>query len=173
MLAKAESDAAQAAVAADTAGTNAWADSVYSRVSSELSQQEGVEVVKRGDNGINVRIGDVGMFRAGSTILSESGQRALSIVGDSLLRAKGSRIIVEGHTDNVPVGSASTFSSNQDLSFKRAAAAMNYLNFNAGIPLESMAVAGLGDRFPIADNNTAEGRQRNRRVEIVLTEGAN
>ena len=74
---------------------------------------------------------------------------------------------VIGHSDNVPVGDGGRYSSNEALSFARATSTMEFLR-SEGVPLERMSAAGYGDRYPVATNDTAEGRQQNRRVDIVL-----
>jgi outer membrane protein OmpA-like peptidoglycan-associated protein len=73
---------------------------------------------------------------------------------------------VEGHTDNT--GSAA---KNQDLSLKRALAVRDYL-ISQGIPASSTDAEGFGASSPVADNATADGRSRNRRVEIVVSGGS-
>jgi outer membrane protein OmpA-like peptidoglycan-associated protein len=77
------------------------------------------------------------------------------------------RFNVEGHTDNT--GSVET---NNELSLRRAISVRDYL-ISQGVAASSTDVAGLGSARPIADNTTADGRARNRRVEIVITGGAN
>lgn len=77
----------------------------------------------------------------------------------------GLQFDVEGHTDNV--GSAA---ANNELSLRRATAVRNYL-VGQGIAAASVDVAGLGSSRPQGDNATAEGRARNRRVEIVVSGG--
>jgi outer membrane protein OmpA-like peptidoglycan-associated protein len=75
------------------------------------------------------------------------------------------RFNVEGHTDST--GSVAT---NNELSLKRAMTVRDYL-IEQGVPASSIDVAGLGFSAPIGDNSTAEGRARNRRVEIVVSGG--
>ena len=73
---------------------------------------------------------------------------------------------VEGHTDNVPI-STDRFPSNWELSAARAASVVRLFGEN-GIDPERLAVMGMGEHQPIADNDTAEGRNRNRRVLVVV-----
>lgn len=72
------------------------------------------------------------------------------------------KLTIEGHTDNV--GNAQ---SNRELSEKRAAAVKAFLAATYGIDAARMTATGLGDQKPIAPNTTPEGRQQNRRVELV------
>ena len=80
--------------------------------------------------------------------------------------AKG-EIEINGHTDNVPMNSAQ-FPSNEELSDARALSVFYYLINNTSIDKTNMVHAGMGDRDPIADNATADGRSKNRRVEIKI-----
>lgn len=80
-------------------------------------------------------------------------------------------IVVEGYTDNVQVGpelQAAGISNNLDLSAKRAVSVANYLT-SRGVKPDLVSVHALGESHPAASNDTAEGRAKNRRVEITLT----
>ena len=81
----------------------------------------------------------------------------------SLLNYPSLRLTIEGHTDIT--GSAET---NQTLSGQRANAVRNYL-VSQGLNAGSLSAQGLGTNNPVADNGTAEGRQKNRRVEIIVS----
>jgi chemotaxis protein MotB len=76
-------------------------------------------------------------------------------------------IEVEGHTDNVPMTS-NTFEDNDVLSMYRALTVANYIRSNTSIEASHIKSSGRGEYSPIADNSTAEGRARNRRVEIKI-----
>jgi flagellar motor protein MotB len=78
--------------------------------------------------------------------------------------------LVEGHTDDLPVGRSlkSLYFSNWELSAARAAAVVRYLQYGQGIDPARLEVAGLGGYRPLEPNDTPQDRQRNRRVEIVL-----
>ena len=89
-------------------------------------------------------------------------------IGDVLAEMKDAHINVVGHTDNRPVGSQSRFASNAELSFARASSALLFMNRNAGVSSDNLSASGLGAGYPIADNNTVEGRTANRRVEFLL-----
>jgi outer membrane protein OmpA-like peptidoglycan-associated protein len=77
----------------------------------------------------------------------------------------GSRVIIEGHTDNIPTGKQ--HSDNFDLSLRRARAVANIL-VSHGISPDRISVIGYGDAHPIDSNDTEEGRAKNRRVEVKL-----
>ncbi|MDR1560313.1 MAG: OmpA family protein, partial [Clostridiales bacterium] len=78
---------------------------------------------------------------------------------------------VEGHTDNIPISTAQ-FASNWELSAARATTVVRLLVDMAGIPPEKMSAVGYGEYKPVADNSTAEGRGKNRRVDIILLSSA-
>ena len=79
------------------------------------------------------------------------------------------RVVIEGHTDNMPIKSSSAawYRDNMDLSFLRAKAVADLL-VNNGVSPERVSVIGYGDTRPIASNKTVEGRAKNRRVEVKL-----
>jgi len=79
----------------------------------------------------------------------------------------GSTVTIQGHTDNVPIRYAA-FKDNQQLSEARAAAVVKFLVDLLGVPKEFLRSEGFGDTRPVASNDTPEGKQANRRVEIVI-----
>nr|MCU0254512.1 OmpA family protein [Acidobacteriota bacterium] len=87
-----------------------------------------------------------------------------------LIRSSGAWATVEGHSDNLPIRSA-TFPSNWELSAARAGAVVRFLVAHGLAPVRLEAV-GHADTRPLGDNATDEGRQRNRRVEILLRTGS-
>ena len=115
------------------------------------------------------------MFRAGSSQLTEEGSSVLATVGNSIADIDNRKIVVEGHSDNTPLGARleKRFVDNWGLSMARAVSTANFLTRNTGIPANLLSVSGLGDTDPVADNSTVEGRQQNRRVEILLVDDRN
>ena len=80
----------------------------------------------------------------------------------------GGRIVIEGHTDDVPLSGHNRFRSNWDLSGARAGAVADYLSERGGVPRERLMVRGMADTKPVAANDTREGRAKNRRIEILV-----
>ena len=78
-------------------------------------------------------------------------------------------VLIEGHTDNVPYKGNAQLSSNWDLSTKRATSIVKILKENSLINAENLTAAGRGEYAPIATNDTAEGKAKNRRIEVILT----
>jgi outer membrane protein OmpA-like peptidoglycan-associated protein len=112
--------------------------------------------------GLVVDMGDV-LFNTGKADLYPEGREALAKLSGILLNYPSLRLTIEGHTDNI--GSAET---NQALSEQRADAVRNYL-VSQGLNAASLSAKGLGMNNPVGDNGTAEGRQKNRRVEIIVS----
>uniref|UniRef100_UPI0040575C50 OmpA/MotB family protein n=1 Tax=Acetatifactor sp. TaxID=1872090 RepID=UPI0040575C50 len=107
------------------------------------------------------------LFDSGSADLKEDASKVLEKVGVILERYSNGTIEIEGHTDNIPINT-SKFASNEELSSARALSVFYYLTENTVIDPTYLRHAGMGERVPIADNSTAEGRSKNRRVEIKI-----
>ncbi len=159
----AERDSALAA-ASDTS----WADNLSADLTQAFGGLEGTEVTARNDNSVSIKVGNTGLFRLGGTNLSDAGKSVLDSIGTRLIEQTDSNINVVGHTDNVPVGTASRFSNNAELSLARASSALKHLT-EVGVSPERMSASGVGDIYPIASNDTEAGQRSNRRVEIVLS----
>jgi len=91
-------------------------------------------------------------------------------VGGAVAQTDGT-VSIEGHTDNVPIAFSERFQSNWDLSAARSAAVADYLLGNTELQQGRVTVSGFADTKPLDTNDTAEGRARNRRIEIIVDEG--
>ncbi len=107
------------------------------------------------------------LFDSGSDELKEESYAVLEKVGKILERYAEGIVEIEGHTDNVPI-SSSRFPSNEELSSGRALSVFYYMTENTLLDETRLKHAGMGERIPIADNSTPEGRSKNRRVEIRI-----
>lgn len=107
------------------------------------------------------------LFASGEAELVEDAQPIMSKVGDVLKQYTNYKIEVIGHTDSVPQSKAPYY-NNDVLSFWRARSVATYLAENKNLGWENVEFTGKGEREPIADNDTEEGRKMNRRVEIRL-----
>ena len=116
------------------------------------------------ERGLVSEIGGV-QFATGTSNLSTSAREGLARFAGIVASYPGLRFTVEGHTDNT-----GTIAKNNELSLRRAIAVRDYL-IGQNVAASMIDVAGLGPSRPIADNTTAEGRARNRRVEIVVSGG--
>lgn len=106
------------------------------------------------------------LFASGRADLSVEGKTALQEVLDILLEFKDRRFMVAGHTDNLPI-KGRRFKDNWDLSTSRAVTIVQSM-IEAGFEPANLAAAGYGEHDPVAPNDTEEGRQLNRRIEIIL-----
>jgi chemotaxis protein MotB len=124
----------------------------------------GVIGIHESANGLVVSLQEAGFFDSGAAGIRTSALpvlvRIAAVLPQSALR-------VEGHTDNVPIHTAQ-FASNWELSSSRASSIARLLLLHGNVHAENMSVAGYAEFHPATSNDTAEGRARNRRVDIVL-----
>jgi len=109
------------------------------------------------------------LFKSGSYTVDVRGAQALKQLGQVLSQNKDINIVIEGHTDNIPYKGSGALKDNWDLSVKRATSIVRILSINKGIDPQRMTVAGRSKYLPIISNESAEGRSKNRRTEIILT----
>ena len=143
----------------------------YEELVQNLSKEveKGELQVKQYKNMLSVDLAEQIFFDSGKATLKKGGKDVLKKVGDALKGYENKIIRVVGHTDNVPVAKSlqKTFPSNWDLSVARATNVVRFLQ-EVGIPPERMVAAGRPEYDPVAPNETPEGRQKNRRIEIML-----
>lgn len=116
--------------------------------------------------GVVVRFSDRLFFDLGKAELRKESLVVLADVA-KVLRNLPNHIRIEGHTDNLPIHNA-RYPSNWELSTARATTVIRYLIEELGFAPDRLSAAGYGEYRPVADNSTAEGRARNRRVDIVV-----
>lgn len=109
------------------------------------------------------------LFKTGQWEVDPKGQQALSNLAEVLGQNPDINVLVEGHTDNVPMRGTGSVKDNWDLSVMRATAVTRILLKNKGIEPKRITSAGRGEFFPIDEDKTPEARQKNRRTEIILT----
>ena len=119
---------------------------------------------------LTVNILDRILFDSGEADLKPDGQAVMLKIAAFLAQHPELKIHVIGHTDNVPIrGNArSRFPTNWELSTARALAAVRFLTERAGVDPRRVGAVGYGEFRPVADNSTAEGRARNRRIAITI-----
>jgi len=108
------------------------------------------------------------LFESGKTDVDAKGVEAIKNLCKVLEREPDITILIEGHTDNVPIKSA-TIKDNWDLSVLRATAIVRIMTGASKIDPRRLTAAGKGEFFPVDKANTAEARRKNRRTEIILT----
>jgi chemotaxis protein MotB len=109
------------------------------------------------------------LFKTGQWNVDPNGQRALRDLSQLLAENTDVNIMVEGHTDDVPMHGSGAVKDNWDLSVMRATAVTKILTQNGQIDPSRIIAAGRSKYVPLTTNETAEGRQMNRRTEIILT----
>lgn len=139
-------------------------ESVEARLAEEI-EDELLEIVVFED-GVMVRVREADSFPSGSAQLQPGFMPVLDKLQDLLDESSG-RIIVSGHTDNVPI-STSAYPSNWVLSAARAASVVHYLSEIRLTDPERIEIRAFADTVPVADNDTAENRAKNRRIEINI-----
>lgn len=109
------------------------------------------------------------LFASGSWTVSKEGEKALDEIAAILAMNPDISVMVEGHTDNVPMKGKNQVKDNWDLSVMRASAIAKILLKNKEIAPERIVPSGRGEYCPIVDNESVEARAKNRRSEIILT----
>lgn len=124
--------------------------------------------VEEHDGKVYVSMSDKLLFQSGSDQVEAKGKDALKTLAGVMEKHPDIDILVEGHTDNIPISTA-VFKDNWDLSVKRATSIVRILTTDFSLAPTRVAAAGRGEFFPKASNSTAEGRAKNRRTEIILS----
>lgn len=166
---RAHQDANQARQQADLARS----DASMARAETLSAEQQAAELqaqinllnAKVTERGWVVTLGDV-LFDTGKANLKSSTSQHLTDLAQFLGKYPGRGALIEGHTDNV-----GNDDYNQGLSQRRADSVRNYLQ-NHGIASSRLSSSGKGETLPIAGNDSASGRQQNRRVEVIITDNA-
>ena len=111
------------------------------------------------------------LFESGSWTVGSEGKKAVDLVGKVLGDNPEISVLIEGHTDNDKITGTigGGVENNWDLSTKRATAIVNILSANTKIKKENLTAAGRGEFAPLMSNESAEGKAKNRRIEIILT----
>ncbi|MCW8926291.1 MAG: OmpA family protein [Xanthomonadales bacterium] len=138
---------------AETAAAKAEMESLR----GQLSELE----AKQTERGLLITLGDV-LFEFNKSELRTGGQRNLLPLAEALKARTDQLVIIEGHTDSI-----GNHAYNMTLSESRAEAVEHYL-VEQGVAFNRISIKGLGPDFPVADNGSNEGRQLNRRVEVIL-----
>lgn len=130
---------------------------------------EGLVTVETAESKIIIRIQEKGSFPSGSADFNPGFLDVIDRISDALVRSPG-RVIVAGHTDNVPIYN-SRFRSNWELSSARAVTVVHALLMNPGIAEDRVLIEGHADSHPLVPNDTPENRAKNRRVELIIVRG--
>ena len=141
---------------------------IETSLKDEIAAQE-IELVELEDT-LKVVFIDKILFDSGSIEINQKGKKLLLVVAESVRGHKEQKVVVEGHTDNRPLGPTlkEKFPTNWELSTARAAAVVRFLQEEGRLQPERLSVRGYSFYRPLAPNDTEEGRHQNRRIEIIL-----
>ena len=143
-------------------------DALVNKLSHEVDQ--GHLQIKQYQNMLTVDVADKIFFDSGSAEIKETGMAVLKKVGEALALYPDKIIRVVGHTDTIPLTklAQTVYPTNWELSVARATTVVRFLQDECGIKPERLVAAGRGPYQPVATNRTPAGRQKNRRIEIML-----
>ncbi len=152
----------------EVAETKSTYESLIGELQGEISRGE-IKITRAVDR-LTVNLVDKILFDSGKVEIKGKGLEVLKRLGEILRELQEKQIRIEGHTDDVPIGPdlKEEFPTNWELSTRRAANVVRYLQEEAGIDPALLSATGYSEYRPIASNDTAEGTAENRRIEIVL-----
>ena len=130
----------------------------------KIEDEVTIENVKRG---LVLRVKSKLFFNLGKAELKKESYPILKKVAE-LMKKFSRSVSIEGHTDNLPITTGGSYSSNWELSAVRALSALTFLIEKENVEVNRINIAGFADNRPIASNDTEEGRTKNRRVEFVF-----
>lgn len=139
-------------------------------LSNALNGFEGKGLTVEQKNGkVYVSMENKLLFKSGSWAVNANGKEAVIEVGKVLGDNPDISVLIEGHTDDDPFGGSGPIADNWDLSTKRATSIVAILSENKKVNKQNLTAAGRGEFSPLMSNTTAEGKAKNRRIEIILT----
>jgi chemotaxis protein MotB len=159
---------AQHAKAVELAGMKGTYDRLVVALQGEISQKE--IALHQAKERLTVTILDRVLFPSGQAALTSEGERIIAKVATVLAKIGDRRIIIEGHTDNVPIRAplSTRFPTNWELSTARATEVVKYLLAQGKLNARQLSAVGRADTAPVANNSSEEGRRENRRIEIIV-----
>lgn len=141
-------------------------DALIEQLSSEIADNE--VKLRMAQQGLVVTVMDSVLFDSGKADLKPEAKATLKKIAEVIKqKAPDNEIAFEGHTDNVPIHRP-CFPSNWELSTARATSVLHYFVDELGFDPKKLRAVGFGEFRPVASNDTPEGRQKNRRTEIVI-----
>jgi chemotaxis protein MotB len=148
-------------------------NTIATSLKDEIAAQQ-IELVELEDT-LKVVFIDKILFDSGSVKINKKGKDLLRALAESIRQQKDQSILVEGHTDNMPLGPSLKvrFPSNWELSVARAAAVARFLQEEGLLQPQRLSARGYSFYRPVASNKTIAGRRQNRRIEIILSPSEN
>lgn len=140
-------------------------DSLFELVKNNLGKDSKIEVIEN-EKGITLRLKDTLLFDSASAEIKNSSLKTVSDIAN-FLTTIDNPVIIEGHTDSIPIKN-SMYATNWELSSARAINLIKYLTENYKLSPKRLSAVGYGEYAPIYDNTTNKGREKNRRVDIII-----
>lgn len=138
---------------------------VKEQIEKDLDVNTSIKVLKS-ERGIVIRLNDTMLFDPGSAIIKPQAMATLEKISFTLDKFKNP-IVIEGHTDSIPIQNE-RYPSNWELSTARATNIIKYLTGQQEFPPSRLSAVGYGEYMPIGQNDTPQGRAKNRRVDIIV-----
>ena len=135
------------------------------QLENDTELQTSVKVLKT-DRGVVIRLNDTMLFDTGSAIIKPQAKATLDKIS-SLLASFENPVLIEGHTDSMPIRTEK-YPSNWELSTARATNIIKYLTQAHKFPPSRLSAVGYGEYMPVEQNTTPQGRAKNRRVDIIV-----
>ena len=140
------------------------------KISKDLIGLEGDGLTIEQRNGkVYISLEEDLLFASGKYEINQTGKQALDKLSDALSYQKDLEILVEGHTDSIPLSGRGLVKDNWDLSVMRATSVVKRLTSNTNLDPTQLIAAGRSEFVPISSNETSEGRGENRRIEMILS----
>lgn len=129
---------------------------------------DGLTIVQRNGK-VYISLEEDLLFASGKYEVNQTGKQALDKLSDALSYQKDIEILVEGHTDSIPLSGRGLVKDNWDLSVMRATSVVKRLTSNTNLDPTQLIAAGRSEFVPLLPNNTSDGRSKNRRIEMILS----
>jgi|TARA_B110000914_G_scaffold69495_1_gene60723 chemotaxis protein MotB len=149
-------------------------DSIVTALKQKISKAliglegDGLTIVQRNGK-VYISLEEDLLFASGKYEVNQTGKQALDKLSDALSYQKDIEILVEGHTDSIPLSGRGLVKDNWDLSVMRATSVVKRLTSNTNLDPTQLIAAGRSEFVPLLTNNTSDGRSKNRRIEMILS----
>jgi len=149
-------------------------DSIVTALKQKISKAliglegDGLTIVQRNGK-VYISLEEDLLFASGKYEVNQTGKQALDKLSEALSYQKDLEILVEGHTDSVPLSGRGLVKDNWDLSVMRATSVVKRLTSNTNLDPTQLIAAGRSEFVPLLTNTTSEGRSKNRRIEMILS----
>ncbi len=162
-----QKDSAQARIAEGQAERSAALAEAELRVALQRQVSQGLVSIEQREDKVVVTVGSGGAFPSGDADLTAEAREIMTRLAFSAM-SEASSITVTGHTDTVPLSGASPYRDNWGLAAARASSVVRELSGSGLIDPDRLTAVSKGESAPVGDNDTAEGREKNRRIEIEI-----